>query len=135
MLSSPALAPVGIGIDIIELERVAAALARFGERFVRKLMDPAEAQRLPAEPAARARAMARALAAKEAASKAIGTGWTRGVRWRDVDVRLDHPPSLELRGAALAFAARRGSGGSCRLRLEVRDGLAVGEVWLLGGSP
>jgi len=75
---------VGLGIDLIELDRVETALARWGERFVARLMDPIEAARLPLDEPGRSRALALAIAGKEAGSKAIGTGWSRGVRWRDV---------------------------------------------------
>lgn len=122
---------VGLGIDLIELDRVADAQARWGHRFVQKLMDPAEAARLPAREPDRSRALALAIAAKEAASKAIGTGWTRGVRWRDVEVFLGENPRVVLRAAAADRARALGSGGATRTRLEVRDGLALGEVWLL----
>lgn len=122
---------VGLGIDLMELDRVAQAQARWGDRFVRKLMDPAEASRLPDEEPGRSRALALAIAAKEAASKAIGTGWTRGVRWRDVEVFLEEPPRVVLHAAAADRARRLGSPGATRTRLEIRDGLALGEVWLL----
>ena len=123
---------VGLGIDLVELPRVAASLARWGERLVAKLMDAEEAARLPTAPGERARALALAIAGKEAASKALGTGWSRGVRWRDVVVALGETPAVELRARAAEVARRRGSGGRTRVTLEVRDGvLAVGEVWLL----
>ena len=122
---------VGLGIDLIELERVADAQARWGARFVHKLMDPPEAARLPAAEPDRSRAIALAIAAKEAASKAIGTGWTRGVRWRDVEVFLEATPRVVLHAAAADRARALGSGGATRTRLEIRDGLALGEVWLL----
>jgi holo-[acyl-carrier protein] synthase len=123
---------VGLGIDLVELPRVAASLARWGERLVAKLMDAEEAARLPAAPGERARALALAIAGKEAASKALGTGWSRGVRWRDVVVALGETPAVELRARAAEVARRRGSAGRTRVTLEVRDGvLAVGEVWLL----
>ena len=123
---------VGLGVDLVELPRVAASLARWGERLVAKLMDAEEAARLPAAPAERARALALAIAGKEAASKALGTGWSRGVRWRDVVVALGETPAIELRARAAEVARRRGSEGRTRVTLEVRDDfLAVGEVWLL----
>ncbi len=122
---------VGLGIDLIELERVADAQARWGARFVQKLMDPPEAARLPAAEPERSRSLALAVAAKEAASKAIGTGWTRGVRWRDVEVFLEATPRVVLHAAAADFARALGSGGATRTWLEIRDGLALGEVWLL----
>jgi holo-[acyl-carrier protein] synthase len=126
-----AILVVGLGIDLIELDRVAAARTRWGTRFVVKLMDPPEAGRLPPDEPAHSRALALAIAAKEAASKAIGTGWTRGVRWRDVEVFLDPTPRVVLHAAAAARARALGSAGATRTRLEVRGGLALGEVWLL----
>jgi holo-[acyl-carrier protein] synthase len=122
---------VGLGIDLIELDRVADAQARWGLRLVRKLMDAPEADRLPPDEPARTRALALAIAGKEAASKAIGTGWTRGVRWRDVEVFLDEAPRVVLRAAAADRARALGSSGATRTRLEVKEGLALGEVWLL----
>jgi phosphopantetheinyl transferase (holo-ACP synthase) len=76
-------------------------------------------------------ALALAIAGKEAASKAIGTGWTQGVRWRDVVVDFAHP-SVRLLGRAAAVARSLGSAqGRTRTRLELRGGLVVGEVRLL----
>jgi holo-[acyl-carrier protein] synthase len=121
---------VGVGIDLIEQERVARALERWGERLVRKLMGSEEAARLPSGPA-RARAVALAIAAKEAASKALGTGWSRGVGWRDVVVSLGPPVSVALEGGALARARRLGSAGRTHASLEVRGDLVIGQVRLL----
>jgi holo-[acyl-carrier protein] synthase len=122
---------VGVGIDLIEQARVARALERWGERLVAKLMGPQEAARLPSG-ADRARAVALAIAAKEAASKALGTGWTHGVTWRDVVVEdLGPPVTLRLEGGALARARRLGSAGRTRAVLEVRGDLVIGRVRLL----
>lgn len=123
------MAIAGLGVDLVELERVRAALERFGQRFVGKLMDPPEAGRLPREPGARARALAEAVAAKEAASKALGTGWSRGVRWRDVV--LEPGPSLRLQARAAEVAGALGSTGATRVELEWRGGLALARVALL----
>jgi len=122
---------VGLGVDLVELGRVAKALDRWGSRLVGKLMDAEEAGRLPAAAAERAQALALAIAGKEAASKALGTGWSRGVRWRDVEVRLRPEPAVGLRGGAAARARALGSSGRTWVRLELRDELAVGEVRLL----
>jgi holo-[acyl-carrier protein] synthase len=122
---------VGLGVDLVELGRVAKALDRWGSRLVAKLMDAEEAGRLPADGAERAQALALAIAGKEAASKALGTGWSRGVRWRDVEVRLRPEPAVGLRGGAAARARALGSSGRTWARLELRDELAVGEVRLL----
>ena len=122
---------IGIGLDLVDTARVARALERFGERFVAKLMDPPEAGRLPGEPGPRARALAEAVAAKEAASKALGTGWSRGVRWRDVVLEPGAAPALRLLGRAAEVARQLGSDGSTLVELEWREGVAVGRVALL----
>ena len=129
VLSSRAVV-IGLGVDLVELDRVERALQRWGGRLVEKLMGPDEGGRLPAAAADRARALALAIAAKEAASKALGTGWSRGVRWRDVVVDAGPPASVRLEGGAAARARRLGSTGAVVAMLEVRGGLVLGEVWL-----
>lgn len=121
---------VGLGVDIVEIDRVERALARWGERLVARLMDPPEAARLPEAPDERARALALAVAGKEAASKAIGTGWSQGVRWRDVVVARD-PPGIELRARALERARRLGSAGRGSLRFDQQGNLVVAEFRLV----
>ena len=121
---------VGVGIDLIEQTRVERALERWGDRLVAKLMGPGEAARLPVG-SGRARAVALAIAAKEATSKALGTGWSRGVYWRDVDVEVGPPVRLRLDGGALARARRLGSEGRTHAVLEVRGDLVIGRVRLL----
>jgi holo-[acyl-carrier protein] synthase len=121
----------GLGIDLVEWARVERSLERWGDRFVAKLMDPEEADRLPPAGAARALALAQAVAAKEAMSKALGTGWSRGVRWRDVVVDLGPPPAVRLLAEAAAVARARGSSGRSWVSLEIRGPLAIGQVWLL----
>jgi holo-[acyl-carrier protein] synthase len=122
---------IGIGLDLVETARVERALARFGDRFVGKLMDPEEAGALPAALPERALAMALAVAGKEAASKALGTGWSQGVRWRDVVVTTGPQPSVSLRGRAAAVARARGSSGRSRVWLSIEGALVLGEFWLL----
>jgi holo-[acyl-carrier protein] synthase len=121
---------VGLGIDLVEKSRVAAQLARWGDRFVGKLMGPEEARRLPEAPPARCLALARAIVAKEAASKALGTGWSRGVRWRDVV--LLPGPAVRLDEGAAAVARALGSSGRSLTHIEERGDLVLGEVRLLG---
>jgi holo-[acyl-carrier protein] synthase len=121
---------VGLGVDLVETARVNRLLTRYGDRFVHRLMDPEEAARLPPAGSARVRALALAIAGKEAASKALGTGWSQGVRWRDVVVTRDEP-TVRLRGRAAEVAQERGSSGRSRTRLAVDGPLAIGEVWLL----
>jgi holo-[acyl-carrier protein] synthase len=110
---------------------VARALERWDGRLVAKIMDPEEAARLPPGAAERVRAFALAIAGKEAASKALGTGWSRGVYWRDVEITPGPPAVVRLRGGAATAARRLGSGGQTEALLEVRGELALGEVRLL----
>jgi holo-[acyl-carrier protein] synthase len=119
-----------VGLDLVEPYRVEAAFARWGEAFLRKLMDPGEIAALPA--ARRLDAVAEAIAVKEAASKALGTGWSRGVRWRDVVVsHRGEGASARLEAEALAAARRLGSRGGLAVRVERRDGHVLATVRLL----
>jgi holo-[acyl-carrier protein] synthase len=122
---------IGIGLDLVETRRVERALARFGSRFIGKLMDPEEAAALPLALPERAQALALAVAGKEAASKALGTGWSQGVRWRDVVVTTGPQPHVSLRGRAAAVARALGSSGRSRVRLSALGELTLGEFWLL----
>lgn len=100
---------VGLGIDIIEINRIAEVYQKHPERFLRKILTDREesyclqfADPLP-EIAAR-------FAAKEAFSKAIGTGMTRGVIWKDIEVIKDPglPPRIHLKGEAKEWTDRLG---------------------------
>ncbi len=101
---------VGVGIDIVEVERVTAALERFGERFVRKIFTAAEIRYCDSK-ANRAERYAARFAAKEAALKALGTGWGQGVGWREVEVQREPGgrPTLAFSGKAAEIAARLGT--------------------------
>ena len=121
---------IGLGLDLVELDRVERALERWGARLVDKIMGPEEGARLPPSGADRARAMALAIAGKEAASKALGTGWSRGVRWRDVVVDPGPPPAVRLLGRAAAVARALGGTGPIHATLEIRGGVVIGEVRL-----
>jgi len=122
---------VGIGLDLVELSRVGRALERWNQRLLDKLMDPAEAERLPKGGPERVRAVAAAIALKEAASKALGTGWSHGVYWRHVIVEAGPLVAVQLTGGAAAMAVRRGSSGASSAWLESRGDLLIAEVWLL----
>ena len=100
---------VGTGVDITEVARIKAAVERFGERFLTRVFTPEEVRYCTSKPNADERLAAR-FAAKEAGMKAVGTGWRRGVSWRDVEV-VRQPggrPSLRLSGKLAEFAARLG---------------------------
>ena len=122
---------VGLGIDLVELSRVRRSLEQWGDRLLAKIMSPSEIARLPPAGPLRVEAVALAIAGKEAAAKAIGTGWSRGVFWRDVEVVLGSELRIRLHGQAMEAARHLGSRGECRLGLETQAGLAVGEVHLL----
>src|SRR5262250_1257382 len=100
---------VGTGIDIAEVPRVAAALERFGERFLRRVFTDGEIRYCDSK-ANRVERYAARFAAKEAAMKALGTGWSHGVRWSDLEV-LRQPggrPTVAFHGKAAEFAAKLG---------------------------
>jgi holo-[acyl-carrier protein] synthase len=100
---------VGTGIDIAEVKRIRKSIDRFGERFLQRIYTPGE-MRYCNSKANRVERYAARFAAKEAAMKALGTGWSRGVRWRDCEVvRLPGGrPTLLFHGKAGEFAAELG---------------------------
>ncbi len=101
---------IGIGIDVIQNERIAGSLERFPDRFVSRIYTRKESAYCHgcAHPALH---FAARFAAKEAAFKALGTGWARGVHWKDVEVeRLPSgQPRLILHGGALKRAGELGA--------------------------
>ncbi len=94
-----------VGIDIIEIERIAETYKRFGERFLRRIYTDAEI----AYCRGRAPQLAARFAAKEAMMKALGTG-VRGVGWRDIEIVRSRggPPAIRLSGRAAKVAERQG---------------------------
>ena len=76
---------VGLGLDIAEIDRIEAAIARHGAAFIERLFTPGEVAYCEKYKNKFERYAGR-FAAKEAAMKALGTGWSRGVRWVDVEV-------------------------------------------------
>lgn len=80
------MAIVGTGIDITEVDRIAASIARFGDRFLHRVYTPNEIAYCKSKKKGAAQSFAARFAAKEAATKAIGTGIRRGVTWKDVEV-------------------------------------------------
>ncbi|MGA7378630.1 MAG: holo-[acyl-carrier-protein] synthase [Candidatus Sulfotelmatobacter sp.] len=98
---------VGTGIDIAEVPRIRKAIERFGDRFLQRVFTPAEILYCDSK-ANRAERYAARFAAKEAAMKAIGTGWNHGVRWRDCEVTRmpGGRPTLTFHGKAAEFAAK-----------------------------
>src|SRR5216684_1884558 len=98
---------VGTGIDIAEVPRIAESIQRFGERFLRRVFTEGEIQYCDSK-ANRVERYAARFAAKEAAMKALGTGWSHGVRWRDIEV-VRQPggrPTIRFHGKAQEFASQ-----------------------------
>ena len=100
---------VGTGIDIAEVPRMAQAVERFGERFLRRIFTEGE-RRYCDSKANRIERYAARFAAKEAALKAIGTGWNHGIAWTDVEVKREPGgrPTIAFHGKAAEFAAQLG---------------------------
>lgn len=96
---------VGLGLDVVEVARIAQALARHGDRFLARCFTPGELSR-PSDP----QHVAGLFAAKEAAFKALGTGWGQGIGWHHVVTARDHTgkPHLRFRGAAQNLARTMG---------------------------
>ena len=100
---------VGLGIDITEVSRIASAINRRGMSFLERVYTPSEIAYCEKH-RNRAERFAGRFAAKEAAMKALGTGWTNGVRWVDIEVVREPSgkPTLKLSGASQEIANRLG---------------------------
>src|SRR5213083_259449 len=115
---------IGLGLDATDIERIAATIERYGERFVHRIFTDGEIayctrRRVPAIH------FAGRFAAKEAAMKALGTGHSLGVLWKDVEVlRPGGPPRLEFHGGAARRFASIG-GQSSLLTITHSDDLAM----------
>ena len=100
-----------MGVDIVEIERIAKTLARFGQRFLQRVFTEEEIAYCQGKP----ERLAARFAAKEAVAKALGVGifWHTGVFWRDVEVTRDHhgKPGILLHGGAQKRACLEKLGG------------------------
>ena len=98
---------VGTGVDLAEVPRIRASIERFGRRFIDRVFTPSEIAYVERK-ANRFERYAARFAAKEAGMKAIGTGWKRGVTWRDFEVANlpSGKPTLRLHGVAAEVARR-----------------------------
>ena len=121
---------VGLGIDVIEVARLAQAVRRHGERFVDRIFTGAERAACDAR-GDRVLALAARFAAKEACLKALGTGWAEGLGFRDVEVvrEENRPPRLVLHQAAARRAEALGVVRS-HVSLTHQPGLAAAVVIL-----
>ena len=100
---------LGLGTDLIETGRVEASIKRFGDRFLERIFSPGEIAYCTRKKNA-AESFAARFAAKEAGAKALGTGISRGVTWKEFEVRREASgkPSLYLSGRAAELAEAMG---------------------------
>lgn len=114
---------IGIGTDIVNIDRIEKVLKRHGTRFLDRIFS-ADEQRIAARMADRTGVLAKRWAAKEACSKALGTGMRQGVAWRDITVETGQGgmPLLHLRGRAHNRLLRLlPPGKAARLHLTMSD--------------
>src|SRR4029453_5047034 len=122
---------IGLGLDATEIPRIAALIERYGERFIRRLFTDGEVaycnrRRTPAIH------FAGRFAAKEAGMKALGTGHSQEVLWRDIEVvRRGGPPQLQFHGGAARGFAAMGARSSL-LTITHTEALALAQVLLIG---
>ena len=122
---------IGLGFDATDIPRVRETYARYGERFLRRVFTEGEiaycTRRRDPVPH-----LAGRFAAKEAAMKALGTGHSRGVLWKDIEVvRVSGPPQLRLHGGAARRAEQMKVVRSL-LTITHAETLAMAQVLLLG---
>jgi holo-[acyl-carrier protein] synthase len=115
---------LGLGSDLVDIRRIEKAIERFGDRFLDRIFTETERRRCDRRGLTRMASYARRFAAKEAAAKALGTGFRRGVFWRDLGV-VNLPsgqPGMHLTGGALRrLAAITPTGLVARLDLSLTD--------------
>jgi holo-[acyl-carrier protein] synthase len=115
---------LGVGSDLIDIRRIERAIERFGERFLDRIFTETERRRCDRRGVTRIASYARRFAAKEAAAKALGTGFRKGVFWRDLGV-VNLPsgqPGLHLTGGALErLQAMTPPGMTARLDVSLTD--------------
>lgn len=120
---------VGIGTDIIEIERVQAMLDRHGDRLPQRILSALEMQRFE-QVAQKVSWLAKRFAAKEAAAKALGTGIAEGVSWKHIEVLNDAlgAPQLNLHEVALERAKALGAD---RFHLSLSDERAFAVAYVI----
>ena len=128
---------IGIGLDVIDIRRVAKVIERHGDRFLERIYTDAErakADRRAKNEKMVAATYAKRFAAKEACSKALGTGIRRGVWWRDMGV-INLPggrPTMELTGGALArLQSLTPEGHEVRIDLSITDDWPMAQAFVI----
>jgi len=128
---------IGIGNDLVDIGRIEKTLERFGDRFIHRIfteVEQAKADRRKAIPRVYASTFAKRFAAKEACSKALGTGFRRGIFWRDLGVENSPSgqPTLTLTGgAANHLATLVPKGMDVRVNLTMTDDYPWAEAMVI----
>ena len=115
---------VGLGSDLCKIERIQSSLDRFGDRFLQRVFTEVEQAKAARRPFTRAGTLAKRFAAKEAFSKAVGTGFAQGVFMRDIGVvnARSGAPTLALTGGAKArLDAMMPEGHVAKVHLTMTD--------------
>jgi holo-[acyl-carrier protein] synthase len=124
---------IGIGSDLIDIRRIASSLEKYGERFVKRIYTDVEQAKAEGR-RERVATYAKRFAAKEACSKALGTGMSRGVFWRDMGV-VNLPggkPTMNLTGgAAKALAAMLPMGHRAMIHLTITDDHPLAQAFVI----
>ena len=124
---------VGVGSDLIDIRRVEKTLERFGERFIGRVFTDVE-RRKSERRRQRAASYAKRFAAKEACAKALGTGMSAGVFWRDmgvVNLRSGKPTMALTGGAAARLAALLPSGSDAVIHVTLTDDYPLAQAFVV----
>ena len=129
---------IGIGNDLIDIRRIEQSIERYGERFLNRIFTDVERAKSDKR-MHRAASYAKRFAAKEACSKALGTGLRKGVFWRDMGV-VNLPsgrPTLQLTGGALAhLRSITPAGHEARIDLTISDDFPLAQaIVIISGVP
>lgn len=129
---------LGIGNDLIDIRRIEKTIARFGDRFLQRVFTDIERARSDGR-AGRAASYAKRFAAKEACSKALGTGFRKGVFWKDmgvVNLRSGRPTMSLTGGAAEQLKRMTPKGYSPQIDVTLTDDFPMAEaVVIISGVP
>ncbi|QWW68922.1 holo-ACP synthase [Rhizobium sp. WYJ-E13] len=124
---------IGIGSDLIDIRRVEKSIERFGDRFTHRCFTEIERARSDRR-ANRAESYAKRFAAKEACSKALGTGLSQGVFWKDMGV-VNLPsgkPTMQLTGgASVVLQAMLPAGHKAAIHLTITDDYPLAQAFVI----
>lgn len=129
---------IGLGSDIIDIRRIESTISRFGDRFLNRVFTPIERQKSDRRQQ-RSASYAKRFAAKEACSKALGTGLHRGVFWRDMGVEnlaSGRPTIILTGGAAMQLDRITPAGYAARIDVTLTDDFPQAQaIVIISGIP